>query len=101
MKKGKKRKRKKGGGKGQKDSKKEGESLKGRNGRGGGNWVKEFKMINVVVFCKYKKIVHESNSIMNDAACKISLGVHTMSASEASPACTRRQALRNLGRVAH
>ena len=42
-------------------------------------------MINVVVFGKYKTIVHDSTSIMNVAACKISLGVHTMSAIEASP----------------
>ena len=42
-------------------------------------------MINVVVFGKYKKIVHDSTSIMNVAACKISLGEHTMAASEASP----------------
>jgi hypothetical protein len=41
-------------------------------------------MINVVVFGKYKKIVHDSTSIINVAACKISLGVNTMSASEAS-----------------
>ena len=54
---------------------------------GGGirDWDKEFKMINVVVFGKYKKIVHDGTSIMNVAACKISLGVHTMSASEVSP----------------
>ena len=41
---------------------------------GGGrirDWDKEFKMINVVGFGKYKKIVHDSTSIMNDAACKI------------------------------
>ena len=42
-------------------------------------------MINVVVFGKYKKIVHNSTSIMNVGVCKISLGVHTMSSSEASP----------------
>ena len=54
---------------------------------GGGirDWDKEFKMINVVVFGKYKKIVPISTSTMNGAVCKISLGVHTMSASEASP----------------
>ena len=48
-------------------------------------------MINAVVFGKYKKIVHDSNSIMNVAAFKISLGVHTLSASEASP-CVRAAA---------
>ena len=42
-------------------------------------------MINVVVFVNYKKIVHDSTSIMNVAACETSLGVHTMSVSEASP----------------
>ena len=54
---------------------------------GGGirDWDMEFKMINVVVFGKYKKNVHYSTSIMNVAVCKISLGVHTMSASETSP----------------
>ena len=41
-------------------------------------------MINVVVFGKYNKIMHDSTSIMNVAACNISLGVHTMSASEAN-----------------
>ena len=39
----------------------------------------------VVAFGKYKKIVHDSTSIMNVAVLKIRLGVHTMSASEASP----------------
>ena len=50
--------------------------------KGGGirYWDQEFKMINVVVFGKYKKIVHDSTSIMNVEACKISLGMHTMSA---------------------
>ena len=56
------------------------------------DWDKEFKMINPVVFGKYKNIVHDSTSIMNVTAYKISLGVHTMSASEASPRA-RRQAL--------
>ena len=56
--------------------------------RGGGriqDCDKKFKMINVVVFGKYKIIVHDSTSIMNVEACKISLGMHTMSASEAGP----------------
>ena len=54
---------------------------------GGGirDWDKEFKMINVVVFGKYKIIVHDSTSILNVGVWKISLGVHTISSSEASP----------------
>ena len=42
------------------------------------------KVKNVVIFGKYKNIVHDSTSIMNVAACKISNGVHNMSASEDS-----------------
>ena len=71
-----------------------GESLNGKNRKGGGrirDWDKEFKMINVVVFDKYKKIVHDSTYTLQLA--KLSLGVHTMSASGASRVCTRRQAL--------
>jgi hypothetical protein len=45
----------------------------------------------VVVFAKDKKIVHDSLFIMNVAARIISLGAHTMSASEASP-CVRAAA---------
>ena len=63
-------------------------------GRGIRDWDKEFKMINVVVFGKYKKIVHDSTSFMNVGVCKISIGVHTMSASKATPACALWQALR-------
>jgi hypothetical protein len=61
---------------------------------GGGrirDWDKEFKLINVVVFGKYKKIVHDSTSIMYVAAFKIRPCVHTMSASKASP-CVRAAA---------
>jgi hypothetical protein len=43
------------------------EKWKERGGGGIRDWDQEFKMINVVVFGKYKKIVHVSTSIMNVA----------------------------------
>ena len=59
-----------------------------REGRRIRNWDKEFKIINVVVFGKHKKIEHDSTCIMNVPA---SLGMNNMSASEASP-CMRATA---------
>ena len=55
------------------------------------DWDKEFKIINVVVFGKHKNILHHSTCIMNVEANKVSLGMHNMPASEASP-CVRATA---------
>ena len=52
------------------------------------DWNKEFKILNLVVFGKHTENVPDRTYTMNVAASKVSLSMHNMPATTASP-CVR------------